>query len=189
MIRYLNPRASSGLYMVTGPACIMQYFYSLLSILVLFKACPATTLTPLPPSKPTLSSKPAPSNLTSRPLSLSEEGFECDPHGRFPNFGYWSCSRALPALPSARESHLFHRVGVRDMYRLPYKSVNEDCEILVDLEDDLREEVGTWFEIYQKALQIMYGCVLRYSVGGYGLVGQDNHLRVSVGYRYNATDA
>ena len=70
------------------------------------------------------------------------------------------------------------------MYRLPYTSVNVDCQTLVDLEDDLTEEVGVWFENYQKALLIIYGCVLSYDIGGYGLVGQNDRIRVSVGYRY-----
>lgn len=161
----------------------MQYFYSLLSILVLLKACPATTLTLLPPSKPTLSLNSTPSNLTLRPLSLSEEGFECNPHGPFPTFGYSSCSRAFPALPSAKGLHIFHRGGTADIYRLPYTSVIEDCQILIDLEDHLRDEVGAWYENYQRALQILYGCVLSHNIGGSGLVGRNNRIRVSLGYR------
>ena len=182
-IEYPDPHASSSLRMDTGPACIMRYFYRLLSILVLLKACPATALTLLPPSKPTLSLNSTPSNLTSRPLSMSETGFECNPHGPFPGFGYMSCPRVLPALPSASELHVFHRGGTADMYRLPYISIIDDCQILIDLEDDLREEVGIWYENFQKALQIVVGCVLSHNIGGSGLVGQHDRIRVSVGYR------
>ena len=70
------------------------------------------------------------------------------------------------------------------MYRLPYLTVNEDCQILIDFEDGFQEEVGVWFENYQKAVEIVYNCVLSHNIGGYGLVGQHSRMRISVGYRH-----
>lgn len=71
-----------------------------------------------------------------------------------------------------------------DDYRLPHASVYNDCEILVDFTNDLNEELGEWLENYLKAFEIIHTCVRTKAVGGTGLVGLRNRIRISVGYRY-----
>ena len=70
-----------------------------------------------------------------------------------------------------------------DNYRLPYASVYKDCEIVVDFINDLNEELGEWLENNLRAFEIIHTCVRTEAVGGNGLVGQHNCIRVSVAYR------
>ena len=163
----------------------MQYFYNLLSILLLLKECAATTLTLLPPSKPTSSlNSTHTSSLTSRPLSLSAQGHDCNPHDFGPQLAYSNCCRALSILPGWHAIGLFHREGTDDNYRLPYASVYKDYEIVVDFTNHLNEELGEWLENYLRAFEIIHTCVRTGAVGGNGLVRQHDRIRVSVGYRY-----
>ena len=98
-------------------------------------------------------------------------------------------------MPVLSEIGLFHEGGaIENIYRLPFKKVSEDCVILVDFIDDLRVEAGRWNDIYLMALEVDFGCVLAHGVGGFGLVGQHDRIRVSVRYlsqvaRGNRTDA
>ena len=71
-----------------------------------------------------------------------------------------------------------------DNYRLPYASVHKNCEIVVDFTNDLNEELGEWLENYFRALETFHTFVRTEAVGGNGLVGQHNRIRVSVEYQY-----
>ena len=69
---------------------------------------------------------------------------------------------------------------MESIYRLPFTKSSVDCAVSVDFVDDIRVEVARWNDIYLKALEIVFGCVFGHGVGGYGLVGQHNRIRVSV---------
>lgn len=182
--RCFHHRESSGLHVIAGPACIMPWFYSLLFI-VLLKECPATSLTHLPPSKSISSfDSTLPSNLTSQASSLGREGWDCDPHDLAPNLNFPNCLLATMALPSSAQIGQFHRGAMWNIYSLPSTSVSEDCGILVDFANGVREEEGRWSDVLLKTLEIIHACVGREGVGGNGLVGEHERIRVSVRYRY-----
>ena len=174
----------------------MPYFYGLLFILVLLNKCPATSLIFRQPSKSSSSvNSTPPSNLTSRPLSLSVDEWECDPWDSTPHLDRASCLHAIQMMPRLSEIGLFHEGGAEEnIYRLPFTKVSENCLVLVYFVDDLRIEAGRWNDVYLKALMIVLGCVFGHGVGGFGLVGQHDRIRVSVRYFHqvakgNRTDA
>ena len=88
------------------------------------------------------------------------------------------------ALPSSVQIGVFHRGAKGDIYSLPTTSVFEACGILVDFADGLREEEGRWSDVIIKTLEIIHACVGLEGVGGNGLVGEHERIRVSVLYRY-----
>ena len=71
---------------------------------------------------------------------------------------------------------------MEDMYRLPFTRVYEDCKVLAEFVDHLTEEEASWNDIHLKALEIVFDCVQSVGVGGVGLVGQLDRIRVSVQY-------
>ena len=196
IMRSLDTHVNSTLRLIPGPACIMPHFYGLLFILVLLKQCLATSVTLRQPSQPTSSVDfTRPSNLTSQPLSLSMDEWDCDPWDVTPNLDFRNCLHATATMPAMREIGQFHRGGATEnIYRLPFMKASETCEIWVDFVDDVRVEAGRWSEVYLKTLEIVFGCVYGRGVGGYGLVGQHDRIQVSVRYlpevaRRNRTDA
>ncbi len=69
-------------------------------------------------------------------------------------------------------------------YRLPVTKVYGDCEVYVDFVDGWREEESRWGDIFVKLLEIVLECVYSEAVGGFGLVGQHDRIRVSIQYHY-----
>lgn len=162
----------------------MPNFYGLLFILVLLEICPATCLTLRQPSESTSSvNSTPPSNLTSRPLSVSTDQWDCDSWDETPNLDFVNCLRATTTMPTLSEIGLFHSGGATEnIYRLPFTKASENCMVSVDFVDDLRVEAGRWEDVYLKTLEVVFGCVYGHEVGGFGLVGQHDRIRVSVRY-------
>lgn len=184
MIRSFDHYENVTLPLITGPVYIMPHFYGLLFILVLLRESPATSLTLRQPSGPTSSvNSTPPSNLTSRPLSLSLNEWDCAPFGVTPTLDFPNCLHATSSMPASSAIGLFHRSGATESkYRLPFTRSSVDCEVSVDFVDDVRVEVARWKDVSLKALEIVFGCVFGHGVGGYGLVGRHQRIMVSVRY-------
>ena len=162
----------------------MPHFCGLLFTLFFLKRCLATSLTlrQLPKSNSSVKYT-LPSNLTSQPLSLSPDEWECAPFDVIPNLDFLDCFHAMSSMPVLSELGLFHRdKSPENIYKLPFTKTSVDCAILVNFVDDLRFEAARWSDVYHKALDIVFGCVFGHEVGGYGLVGVSKGIVVSVQY-------
>ena len=162
----------------------MPHFCGLLFTLYFLKNCLSTSLTlrQLPTSNSSVKYT-LPSNLTSQPLSLSPDEWECAPFDVMPNLDFLDCFHAMSSMPVLSEVGLFHRdKSPENIYKLPFTKTSVDCAIFVNFVDDLRFEAARWSDVYNKALDIVFGCVFGHEVGGYGLVGVSNGIVVSVQY-------
>ena len=86
----------------------------------------------------------------------------------------------LPIFPL---DSTFHRAGAIDGYRLPVINHEQTCEISITLVDAVQEEKSSWRSVSVAAALLIARCVLEEAhPGGEILVGERDHIRVTVNY-------
>lgn len=123
-----------------------------------------------------------PPGLTPSPR-LNESVSHCYPPGTGGPPDPNDCVSALDPMPSSTTYGTFHKGGANDGRRLPIKYNYQTCDIFVELEDDVPEDKSSWLRVTMETEELIHTCVIEgVNLGGYILIGEQSHIRVTVKY-------
>ena len=121
------------------------------------------------------------SNRTSPSPPLSTAEPSCYSPGTGYQLSRYDCLAAQYWMPGSTTEGTFHQAGTDDGRRLPVRYTHQTCDIFVELVDGVKEERSTWMTIGWETWILVFGCVIqRAHLGGEILVGEGNHIRVTV---------
>ena len=93
------------------------------------------------------------------------------------------CQVAQDSMPLSSTEVTFHKGGAEDGRRLPVRYNHYTCNILIELVGGMQEEKSTWSTLAWETWVLIRRCVIEGShQGGEVLVGERNHIRVTVEY-------
>ena len=96
------------------------------------------------------------------------------------------CFKAIRELPRNDYVGYFHIGGGESLWRLPHSSSYQSCKVLVNLNEDIEVEMGTWRDVGAAAIDLLQRCQLRTEpgnvqrTGGWIKSGFENRLWVEV---------
>lgn len=121
------------------------------------------------------------SKRTSPSPTISAVVPSCYPPGTGYQLSRHDCLVAQYWMPGSTTEGTFHEAGADDGRRLPIRYSHQTCDIFVELVDGVQEERSTWVTIGWETWILIFRCVIQgVHLGGEILVGEGNHIRVTV---------